>query len=185
MTFQFNFLLHRKPQLLRLLTLSLCVTFAAEASGMSLFKRIRCPIVMHPSSPPIALRAAQYLENLGTPPLRFAPPPPEIVARPVASETVSSSVLEPIAGMPEESATAPLSAVGETLPSETNPAAEKPKLLSILPDDTPRELRAEDVIPYFQLPRERTDLGDGNQPFSPAQPASSTLPPSSATYQQK
>ncbi|MET0262658.1 MAG: hypothetical protein ABW223_07155, partial [Rariglobus sp.] len=43
--------------------------------------------------------------------------------------------------------------------------------ISILPDDTPRVIRAEDVLMYFQYPL--------------AAPANITPPPSSATYELK
>ena len=61
------------------------------------------------------------------------------------------------------------------------------KPLSILADDTPHDVRAEDVMSYFQLPRqnERPSVPGINLPFAPAQPAAPTLPASSATYQQK
>lgn len=56
----------------------------------------------------------------------------------------------------------------------TKSSVPTPSLIRILPDDTPRDVGAEDVLPYFQFP------GTVPTPPSPA-----TLPPSSATYRQR
>jgi len=52
---------------------------------------------------------------------------------------------------------------------------------SILPDDMRRDVRPEDLLPYFQYPRNGAVIG---VPV-PAQPALPILPPSSATYRQQ
>jgi hypothetical protein len=52
----------------------------------------------------------------------------------------------------------------------------------ILPDDMRRDVRPEDLLPFFQYPR---NGGAANGVSVPAQPAVPTLPPSSATYRQQ
>ena len=52
----------------------------------------------------------------------------------------------------------------------------------ILPDDMRHDVRPEDLLPFFQYPR---NGGAAIGIPGPAQPAMPTLPPSSATYRQQ
>lgn len=67
---------------------------------------------------------------------------------------------------PSQPAAPEPAAVTPTTPASQPPAAPP---LTIIPDDTPRVIHSEDLLPYFRLP---------------AAPAT-TLPSSSATYQQQ
>lgn len=129
-----------------------------------------------PDSPP-------YLIATGPPALRFRGPeaPPEPEVRPVA-------IGPPIPGLkPGEAvvAAANLAAVQPPMSegelkapaaasprSDRGPPPAKKDPPSIIPDDTRSEIRAEDFIPFFQLP------GSG------ASGPTVGLPPSSATYTQ-
>jgi hypothetical protein len=66
--------------------------------------------------------------------------------------------------------------------SATAQGPEESEPSPILPDDMRREVRPEDLLPFFQYPR------NGGAVIGvpvPAQPALPTLPPSSATYRQQ
>jgi len=185
MTFALKSLLARRARYSRLLTLSLFVAMASKGLALSAPQRIFRPqtaprrVVSHSPA------ALPYLAKFGAVPLRFAPPPPEATERPAPPEpahpietpppAAQSSSLPPAAS--SESSSAP--ATGSTEPTN--------KLMRILPDDTPHNVRTEDVMSYFQLPppSERSNVSGVNVPFAPAQPGGSTVPPSSATYQQK
>jgi hypothetical protein len=119
-----------------------------------------------------------YLAVVLPPPLRFEAPPP-----PVDSHIPSAAPPNP-GGPIEETATvnrdsvAPTADPASPAPVVTTPpplAAPPPAPLSlppavsVLPDDTPREVQAQDVLPYFQFP--------GSPPPLP--------PPSSATYRRR
>jgi hypothetical protein len=79
-------------------------------------------------------------------------------------------------------AAAPKSSARSLSSSPTANRPEESESSAILPDDMHRDVRPEDLLPYFQYPR-----GGGaviGVPV-PAQPALPTLPPSSATYRQQ
>ncbi len=103
------------------------------------------------------------------------PPPPAPSAKPVAPEPVAVAPKDPHP-VPQNPPPA--------VPEETPPVAEPvdnsgKKPVSILPDDTRREIREEDVLPYFQVPR-------GRSVFAPGMPSEpQALPESSATYRQQ
>lgn len=170
----------------RLFRLGLLASVASSASALSVPQRI-----FHPAAPPPvhvspARSAAPYLVKFGATPLRFAPPPPEPTERPVPPEAIAPNVSS-TSSTAQSGSTAPASAESGT----PNPAEKSTQsagnMVRIIPDDTPRDVRADDVMSFFQLPRQATAPAPAgeNVPFAPAQPAGSTLPPSSATYEQK
>lgn len=125
-----------------------------------------------------AIRANRpYLAVVLPPPLRFEAPPP-----PVDSHIPSAAPPKP-GGPAEETASANRDSVAPAPdPAAASVAAPPPPLappppaalplppaVSVLPDDTPREIQAQDVLPYFQFP--------GTPPPLP--------PPSSATYRRR
>lgn len=187
MTLESNYLLASRARLARFFALSLCAACVAQAAPEStLSLEIRWPVVVKPSNPPVAptSQSLPYLASVGAPPFRFAPPPPEAVARP--EPLVTPAIVDPTAATTESTVLIE-DPVTAHPPEPAQLVDTSPKMLRILPDDTPREVRAEEVMSYFQLPqeRERPSASDSNLPFVPVQPAGPTLPTSSATYQQK
>ena len=132
-----------------------------------------------------------YLAMIGPSPLRFAEGerslPPEPVFPPPPKPKPPANVPEPGQKTPSETSgpvanpTTPGSENTE-LTATLTPSTLKP--VSILPDDTQREIRAEDVLPFFQFPG-APDSGAVAVPFSTSQPRGTTAPRSSATYQQQ
>ena len=135
-----------------------------------------------------------YLAMLGPTPIRFAEGQPQLPPEPVpptlptpkqptlATESAKTpaAVTDPVP--------APL-AVTITTPENTNPMtgtlpSSNLKPVSILPDDTKREIRAEDVLPFFQFPG-APESGAVAVPFTTSQPRGTTAPPSSASYKQQ
>ncbi len=133
-----------------------------------------------------------YLAMVGPAPLRFAvkeePLPPEPVlptllptklppeSAPKSADTPSSTPTDP--------ATHPLpDTTTQKTPPNSTPNPDAPKPVSILPDDTKSEIRAEDVLLFFRYPG-NSDTGLA-VPFTTTQPRGSTAPPSSATYRQQ
>ena len=175
-------LLTCEGRLSRSLLLGLFVATAGQASALSMPQRVFGAGSSHayvcPGSAPAAV---PYLAQVGPAPLRFAPPPPEPTERPSPPET--KPTVTPVVVAPEPISTPTVAPVPATHPE--TPVDTGPKPVRILPDDTPHEVRPEDVLPYFQLPRQgdRASGSGLNLPFTPAVPA--TLPPSSATYQLK
>ena len=133
-----------------------------------------------------APESAPYLTATGPPVLRFREPevPPEPALRPVAVgppvpglNAVESAVavanaaavrVSPAGGVPVMDVAKP----GQLNTPQGAPkplAAAKPIPPAILPDDTRPQVRAEDFLPYFQIP---------------GGPVPAQLPPSSATYTQ-
>ena len=134
-----------------------------------------------------------YLTVIGPAPLRFAaapalvraksappaPPPPAVPEKEGAIEAANrqaASVLDDLVGAPSVTAAAP---------TEVRPKTSTPEPLPLLPDDTRRQVRPEDILPFFSFPA--TGTGGGviiGAPTEPAQPREK-LPPSSATFIQK
>jgi hypothetical protein len=132
-----------------------------------------------------------YLAMIGPAPLRFAdgerPLPPEPVFPPQPNPR------QPV-GAPEPGQKSPLAAT-EQVANPAKPTTENTELtatlttsslkpVSILPDDTQREIRAEDVLPFFRFPG-ASDSGAVAVPFTTSEPRGTTAPRSSATYQQQ
>lgn len=183
---RFITLLTCRARFSRLLALGLLAAGAAQASALSMPQRLFGHLAPTASFRPSSRIADHdgYLTQVGAPPLIFAPPPPEPVERPAPAEV--KPIPEPAHVSTEPLASTAPVATPSTAKSES-PVNVGPAPVSILPDDTPRDVRAEDVLPYFQLPRQgdRSSAGGNNPPFTPALPAGATLPPSSATYQLK
>lgn len=128
--------------------------------------------------------SSPYLIATGPPGLRFCAPqaPPEPEFRPVASgppvpglsaqetivATANTAAVQSAAGEAMKKLEPARPMPGATLPSATP----KPNPPAILPDDTRTQTRAEDFLPYFEIPGARSAAAPGS------------LPPSSATYTQ-
>jgi len=136
-----------------------------------------------------------YLAMVGPAPLRFAegqpllPPEPVLPASPKSKEPAIAATTTSTPSTQTLAATTDLVAKPTaTTPEETEltgiPPPSTLKPVSILPDDTKREIRAEDVLPFFQFPG-APDSGAIAVPFSTSQPRGATAPPSSATYKQQ
>ncbi|HRE83022.1 MAG TPA: hypothetical protein PLN52_18395 [Opitutaceae bacterium] len=137
-----------------------------------------------------AYRSTPYLALILPPPLHFrlAPPPIDPALRLTAGapprpggalEDVAAANQDSAITHPEDTDTTdnspPETAVTETPSVEIRSApTRKVTPVSIIPDDTPREIHAEEVLPFFQYP--------GSVPNAPT---AGSLPPSSATYRQR
>lgn len=184
---------------LRYLSLSMLPALASESKALNApqrrsYGRIGEIAVVHPYTP------RPYLASLGPIPLRFetapdispdGPPPPPIPIKHVPPPIFSDDkrdVIPPV----EDTIRQPVVAQPSVEPQSTAPVQEKvANPVSILPDDTHRELRPEDVLPFFLTPTNTpTDGSHGSVnvvvPLSSqkSQPTA-TQPPSSATYQLK
>lgn len=176
----------------RLVRLAVCTLLPAFIQELAAQDRQR-PASTAKSPPyllvclPPPLRFAEPVESadpVSTQPVALGPPHPgglleeiaalnqqaAMTATPPAttpSDHSSDTVLSPIADMPADA-----SAVASVATPQASAPPASPRLgLSILPDDTPRAIRAEDVLVYFQFPA--------------AAPASDQPPQSSATYRQQ
>lgn len=118
--------------------------------------------------------------ELPLPPEPTMPEPPKPKPDPLKNASVNNPTN---AALPPDSTT--LKPVTETTDAEPNNNSPKP--VSILPDDTRREIRAEDILPYFQPPGGTTDNGTGALPMTvnPPQTPATTPPLSTATYRQQ
>jgi hypothetical protein len=205
MPFPTTTLVRFTAKLSRCLSLALLPALASEAHAVGQPQRKQSV----PSAQPVAstpkASAAPYLAALGPLPLRFARPGIEPTDEPPASpepkpvaitETPASTKDKPAAPLEEKIevtktpsnipplqsglAPAPLSEFSEPYPQPALP---------ILPDDTKRELRAEDVIPFFIYPTNANRPGDDGvrliAPLRIDQTQPIVPPPSSATYQEK
>jgi hypothetical protein len=197
MPFSPTTLLRFAAKLSRCLSLALLPALASEANAIS-----------HPQRKP-TVRSAQlsgikatggmpYLAALGPLPLRFARPGPEPLEEPpvppepkvIPLPAEDAPVEEPAEKAPEEAPAVQVPPVEKpTQPASffSEPSAQP--ALPILPDDTKRELRPEDVLPFFRYPNASPASGENGVqvvvPLTPAQPQSNPLLPSSATYQLK
>jgi hypothetical protein len=196
-------------KLTRCLSLALLPALASESRALSAPQRK--PLV-HPSkNAPAAARntpqspSTPYLTALGSLPLRFArphlertdepPAPPEPPPAPKISETAPDTHGKADSGPPADTSTPPIQTPDtptelkqETPASSSEPPPTAPPL-PILPDDTRRELRAEEILYFFRYPG-TTPTAPGNAtqvviPVAPNQTPPTPPPPSSATYQLK
>jgi hypothetical protein len=129
-----------------------------------------------------------YLAAIAPPSLRFreAPAPPLFELEPVA--TGPASIDDP--GFMPSAPQAAKNHMDPAISSQANPKeegapttnkkAEATNTPAILPDDLRRDVRPEDILPFFQFPRSGATIGVGVP--VPAQPPVPTMPPSSATY---
>ncbi|ATC64068.1 hypothetical protein CMV30_08945 [Nibricoccus aquaticus] len=194
-------LLRFTAKLSRCLSLALLPALASEAHAAVVGQPQRKQNVRAAQPGLVDKRGAvPYLAALAPLPLRFARPGPEPAYEPptppepkpvVAAITPDAKPEKPSEEKPASSSPA----ANNPTPQPEQPAApvsefSEPLLqppLPILPDDTKRELRAEDVIPFFIYP---TAPASGEArvnvivPLNTSQ-SQSTPPPSSATYQEK
>ena len=143
------------------------------------------------------VEATPYLPYNGAPPLRFAaaPPPLKPLEVPVPEGTTPNSSADTSAAT-ATSSTAPAdgttsAALTEALTEGTTASSKNatPTTKSpapILPDEARPTVRAEDFLPFFQIPASSRKPGDVTLlvPGIPTPPAPGTLQPSSATYTQ-
>lgn len=171
---------------------------AATAHGVCVQQRSYLSnLHQHPCAP-VEARPLLYLPTVGAVALRFAPPPPVATERPPRPQPAAAIVdtgAQATASINANASSQPPTAqdgTETTLSHSANtPAVATPDLpetssgekpVRILPDDTPRDIRAEDVLPYFQFSKDPDSGADVSVPFTPASPSQ---PPSSATYQLK
>lgn len=141
-----------------------------------------------------------YLLATGAPPLRFqeaapplhpapsapAPAPtPAATPTPDATTPVPTEETAPAITVTTDPATPAPSASNPPANPETSTAPAKTPA-PILPDDARPPIRAEDFLPYFQIPGSAKTPADVTLlvPVPKAPPAPGTLAPSSATYTQ-
>jgi hypothetical protein len=192
MTSRSHTLLTGLGRFVRCLTLVLLPALVAE--GGQAGANSRDPANAPPESSPDSSYpySMPYLAVVGPPPMRFhqPPAPPSFELEPVAAGPAQLEELmpaSPAAARDRVDASQTLAASAKTSsksPSSSD-AVKRPEDIepsSILPDDTRRDVRPEDLLPYFQYPRNDRAVIGVPVPPTPAQP---TLPPSSATYRQQ
>lgn len=119
-----------------------------------------------------------YLCRVGSPALRFREPPPLPLPdepKPASDKPSESAHLLPKLSQPEAIAPTPAAKPAAAEVTEAHSAPPPPPdggQPSIIPDEIGPRVRTEEFLPFFQLPS------------SAAQPPDS-IPPSSATYQEK
>ena len=190
MTSRTHTLLTGLGRFVRCLTLVLLPALVAEGGQAASASRV--PVGAPPESSPESPYpySTPYLAVVGPPPMRFREPPapPSFELEPVAAGPAQLEEIMPappaVAG--GRLASSPMAASSKSSspnsPSSSAGAAKRPDEIepsSILPDDMRREVRPEDLLPYFQYPR-----NGGGVPGVPV-PPQPTLPPSSATYRQQ
>ncbi len=131
-----------------------------------------------------------YLPVVGAPQLRFQSKPfvAEPVSNPIAAAPATSSksggdFIIPKLHVPAEQAAEPPPVVAAD--KTAAPAAAKLPP-AIIQDDLRPSVRAEDFLPYFQMPGSARNPSDVTllMPVPTAAPAPAAIPPSSATYTQ-
>jgi hypothetical protein len=173
------------------ISLAILPALAAEGSQMNFAQRRRSmqPGNTDGGSRPKATESIPYLAVIAPPSLRFrdAPAPPMFELEPVA--TGPASIDDP--GFVPNAPQAAKDQVDHSVPIQVGPKNEVVAEISkkseetdttpaILPDDLRRDVRPEDILPFFQFPRGGAMIGVGVP--VPAQPPAPTMPPSSATY---
>ena len=143
--------------------------------------------------------ATPYLRFNGAPPLRFAqapapakaqgvPSPTAATSAPAATETSATTAdanPAPAAGTTSAALTEALTeGAAASAKNPDTPARKSPA--PILQDEMRPTVRAEDFLPFFQIPASARKPGDVTLivPGIPTPPAPGTLQPSSATYTQ-
>ena len=192
MTSRTHTLLTGLGRFVRCLTLVLLPALVAEGgqAGSAGRDPVGAPPESSPESPyPYSM---PYLAVVGPPPMRFREPPapPSFELEPVAAGPAQLEEIMPVSpaavgervGSSSPMAASSKSSSPNSPSSSAAAAAKRPEETepsSILPDDMRREVRPEDLLPYFQYPR-----NGGGVPGVPV-PPQPTLPPSSATYRQQ
>ncbi|MGC4071346.1 MAG: hypothetical protein QM760_02265 [Nibricoccus sp.] len=203
MPFSTTTLVRFTAKLSRCLSLALLPALASEAHAIGQPQRKQD---VRSAEPGVSSKATAlpYLAALGPLPLRFAHPGPEPTAEPPAppEPKVITPKADPAAT--DEKSSKPVAELPAVVtPPEAKPAQpdhittpisefDEPTpqpALPILPDDTKRELRAEDVLPFFIYPTSGSNHGNNGvrviAPLGIDQPQPIVPPPSSATYQEK
>lgn len=161
-----------------------------------------CRAWARPMLPPPTIPSASkpYLGAIGAPPVRFQEPapPPDLVTRPAAAAPPQPSTLTesadgtPTAANPSNSplstSTVPTTPVAPAVNPTTDSAAASDSDASvpartpppILRDEIHRQTRAEDFLPFFQIPIPQP----GDVTVVPVPRQAAPLPNSSATYTQ-
>jgi hypothetical protein len=198
MTLSFESVPNRTPRLdrCRCLVLAYLLINAPLATALDMPQHTGATIAVR-SNAELTLPASNrrgprtYLAMIGPGPLRFADPPPQLPPEPAIPKPPAPPPLPaehasaktpgsaPPPGTKAEPATTEL-VTPELAPSEIN----SPKPILLLPDDIKREVRPEDVIPFFQFPGSGENVSV-SVPSTPAQPRAPGQTASSATYQQK
>ena len=174
--------------------LAVAWVLTATSTSASVFTSPQRPATSSPVNSTAVYRShnhtqSPYLAMIGPAPLRFAegeralPPEPVLPTPPPTKQLVGTSdpgQKSPLASS-EAKPTTPNTENTE-LDATLTPSSLKP--VTILPDDTRREIRAEDVLPFFQFPG-ASDNGGVEVPFTSSQPRETPPPRSSATYQQQ
>lgn len=168
---------HPLARLVACALLPACIQEATAATPSHLASRPKSVPYLH-VCPPSPLRFAEPVEVAADPvsstPAVIGPPHPAGIVEEIAAmnqEAVipphpPAPVVTPAASVPSPLAPEPGSQ------SESSPETAGPQSgISILPDETPREIRSEDVLFYFQFPA--------------SAPSNEALPRSSATYRQQ
>lgn len=129
-----------------------------------------------------------YLPINGAPPLRFAEAPPPKPVEPVAGPSASSttSPATETTNSSSTSATDGNASIETTTAAVTKDPAPAKTPAPILADEARPMVRAEDFLPYFQIPSSARRPGDVMlvTPGIPTPPSAGPMPPSSATYTQ-
>ncbi len=168
-------------KLTRGLSLALLPALAGNAHAASISHR-KLPEFSPATTAGVSATAARngsYLALVRPTGIRFAAPAAPRGAEPVFPPPAPAAEIEPETPTPETPETPALENPPELLPAvqPVTPPVPVRTPLPILPDDTRREIRPEDVLPYFHYPH------------SDAPPVHILLPapvaPSSATYQQR
>jgi hypothetical protein len=194
MTSSTHTLLRFIAKLTRCLSLALLPALASEARALSAPQRktfIGAPANARSTATTSA--STPYLTVLGSLPLRFARPHLDGTDEPPPTPVLKVEEVLPEQSDEKKTPDTPATPALEEKPADPAPVPqplivpEQPLAppLPILPDDTKRELRAEDVLLYFRYPN--STPSDGTQvvvPLPSSQPQSAPIP-SSATYQQK
>ncbi len=194
MTFSSNTLLAWLNRTLRYLSLALLPALVVEAGQVNLSHRgqiSRTPNESEESPPPRRQGTVPYLTVVTPPMLRFRAPaaPPAFDIEPVATgPAYNEEVVTTInAAAPARTKPDVILPVATESRKEATPQGEKKELQQevpvILPDDLRRDVRPEDLVPFFQFPKGGARIGV-IVPVPPQAP-SSTLPPSSASYRQQ
>jgi hypothetical protein len=166
----------------------------ASTGGQAQTRAYSIALVVHRTE------AIPYLQAMGAPPLRFQEaalplhPAPSAPAPantpPPATTTAETSPSTGLETAPDSVATTdPVNPTGLDPIPPANPETSTAPAKSpapILPDDARPPIRAEDFLPYFQIPGSARTPADVTLlvPVPKAPPAPGTLAPSSATYQQ-
>jgi len=174
----------------RYLSLALLPALAAEGAQSHFSQRRRSsqPASTDDGSRPRATESIPYLAVIAPPSLRFrevaAPPLFELEPAAAGPASIDDPDFVPTALQTQNNRIEP-TVVAEQSPKAVKTTApekrtEELDIPAILPDDLRRDVRPEDILPFFQFPRGGATIGVGVS--VPTQPPAPTMPTSSATY---